>query len=170
MAKKELIGYHTTTRQNAEKILSSTFEVNLKTNDDWLGEGIYFWEDIANAQWWKSVHFKGTTYDTCTLCAKLICDEEEYIDLSIAKNMNDLVNFADTLANEMAEMGMFFPDFKTPNQMKHFYCTAFKKKYQIKIMRHTFEHKEINPAGFQMLRPQLCATDASVVHDVESID
>lgn len=165
MAKIEMVGYHTTTRENADRILASKFEANLKANEDWLGEGIYFWDDEDNAQWWKTAHFEADA-DTCTLCAKLICEEEEYIDLSVAKNMKALVAFADNFANEMKRSGMACPNFKTRNQMKHFYCSAFKKRNQIKLMRHTFEHVEFNAAGFQVLRPQLCATDDSVIHDV----
>lgn len=170
MAKIEKTGYHTTKRLNADKILASGFKANLKTNEDWLGEGIYFWDDEANAQWWKTAHFKGVPdSDICTLHAKLICEEEEYVDLSKAEDMKRLTDFVNDFTAEMMSSGKLCPDFKTENQIKHFYCTLFKKRNQIKLMRHTFEHKEINVAGFQLIRPQLCATDNSVINDVTDL-
>lgn len=171
MAKVELTGYHTTTQENAEKILASEFKANQKTDNDWLGEGIYFWDDIVNAQWWKTAHFKGVPADNLhTLCAKLICEEEEYIDLSKAEDMKRLVDFAKDFADEMNAFGIIQPKFISPDQMKHFYCTLFKKRYQIKLMRNTFEDRAINFAGFQILRPQLCATNASIIHEVADLD
>lgn len=165
------MGYHTTTQENAEKILASEFKANRKTDNDWLGVGIYFWDDIANAAWWKEVRFKNAP-EACTLCAKLICEESEYIDFTKKENMEVLLRFAEEVAKDIAASGLEWPNFENNERSRHFYCTYFKKKYQIKIMRYTFEHTEYNAVGFPLYksRPQLCATDASVISDVSIIE
>lgn len=167
MAQVELTGYHTTTRESAEKILASEFKANRKTDNDWLGVGIYFWDDIVNADWWKEVRFKNST-EACVLCAKLTCEEKEYIDFTQKENMEALLRFAEEMGKEMETSGSERPNFESVERSRHFYCTYFKWKYQIKIMRYTFEHTEYNAVGFPLykIRPQLCVTDASVISDV----
>ncbi len=46
------IGYHKTLEIYKNDIMVMGFTPS-KEDDDWLGEGVYFWDDIRNALWWK---------------------------------------------------------------------------------------------------------------------
>jgi hypothetical protein len=46
----ELVGYHGTNRQAAESILANGFEPS-QNEYDWLGEGVYFWQDAPYRAW-----------------------------------------------------------------------------------------------------------------------
>lgn len=46
------VGYHGTERKNADSIIK-TKKMNFSSGyDEWLGRGIYFFGDIADAKWW----------------------------------------------------------------------------------------------------------------------
>jgi len=47
----EVIGYHANEYQKCERFLSGKFEVSNDT--DWLGTGMYFWDNLSNAKYWK---------------------------------------------------------------------------------------------------------------------
>lgn len=56
------IGYHGCDRETGERVLAGEIELRSSTNDyDWLGDGIYFWENDAEraAQWARSVQRHG---------------------------------------------------------------------------------------------------------------
>ena len=168
-----ILGYHGTLRSVADKIISGdVFRANRLTKNDWLGEGIYFWDTIEHAVWWNASQYakKGAKSpgDLCVIVAHLRCNEEEYFDLDSPHCMEKLVSFARALNEEMVEKQMPSPDFKKPNEAKHFYCTFFKREYKIKLMSYTFRYtNEFNLAGFsvgEVKRRQLCATDSSIIH------
>lgn len=54
-----VIGYHGTCREYSRKILSDGFELS-RNEYDWLGDGIYFFQDAPNhaMEWAKKVHGK----------------------------------------------------------------------------------------------------------------
>ena len=56
------IGYHGCDRETGERVLAGETELRSSTNDyDWLGDGIYFWENDAEraAHWARSVQRHG---------------------------------------------------------------------------------------------------------------
>ena len=57
-----LIGYHGCDRETGEQVLSGEVELLASTNDyDWLGEGIYFWENdpLRALNWARTVSKHG---------------------------------------------------------------------------------------------------------------
>lgn len=56
------IGYHGCDRETGERVLAGETDLHISSNDyDWLGDGIYFWENDAEraAHWAKSVQRHG---------------------------------------------------------------------------------------------------------------
>jgi hypothetical protein len=56
------IGYHGCDRETGERVLSGETDLHISTNDyDWLGDGIYFWENDPEraAHWARSVQRHG---------------------------------------------------------------------------------------------------------------
>lgn len=57
MNEKILIGYHSTLKENGKNILKNGFEISESKDDkyEWLGDGIYFWEDDYYAVQWNII-------------------------------------------------------------------------------------------------------------------
>ena len=57
MDNETLIGYHATTKEGSKEILTNGFEISKskKDNLEWLGDGIYFWEDDYYAVQWNII-------------------------------------------------------------------------------------------------------------------
>lgn len=63
---KVIVGYHATNKTNVASILTDNFKRPVKSTENtdkkadkrfykyWLGNGVYFFEDIEVAKWWKS--------------------------------------------------------------------------------------------------------------------
>lgn len=57
---KVLIGYHATDFSNAEPILQNGFHESISENNqlEWLGNGVYFWEDDYYAVQWNVINIE----------------------------------------------------------------------------------------------------------------
>ena len=57
MNEKTLTGYHGTTKENSKSILENGFEMSESQIDnyEWLGDGVYFWDDIFYAVQWNII-------------------------------------------------------------------------------------------------------------------
>ena len=63
-------------------------------------------------------------------------------------------------------------DFSNQFQIRAVFCNYYKKAYGIKLMKFSFpDHFETNIAGFKcpVGRPQFCATDNDVIHNIKEI-
>lgn len=47
----EIVGYHANEHTKCSRFLEGEFEVSLDT--DWLGTGMYFWDNLSNAKFWR---------------------------------------------------------------------------------------------------------------------
>lgn len=48
------IGYHGTSRSAGDKIIAQQKFLDTTALDSWLGKGVYFFEDVQDAEWWCS--------------------------------------------------------------------------------------------------------------------
>jgi hypothetical protein len=151
--KIEKNGYHGTTKENATKITKDgEFYISIKTHE-WLGKGVYFWENVQDGFWWNN--------NEAVLCVNLVCKPEQYIDLD--NDMHLLEEFVIAYVEEMTKHGKSHPNFKNKHEQRCFFCNAYKRTYDIMLMRNSFPIRGYNKAGFQKARAQLCATDNSIV-------
>lgn len=153
----EIIGYHGTDGNSAKSIISSKrFYISNKKNE-WLGEGVYFWDNFELGEWWAKSSYldKNPTVIKC----KLNCNHEEYLDLD--KEMNKLEEFREQFIEESKKYGVVIPVFKGYNEQKKFFCTLYSQKNNIKILSFKFPYNEYNSVGFPRVtyRRQLCVTD-----------
>jgi hypothetical protein len=50
-----VVGYHGTTERTATQILARTFPLLHRRTTDWLGDGLYFWQEAPyRAAWWAA--------------------------------------------------------------------------------------------------------------------
>ena len=85
----ETIAYHTTEKDRAASILEDKFFKESTKDNEWLGHGVYFWDSLEDAVWWKNNVKNADKDDTVIIKVKLRCKYSEYRDLSIKKNMQE---------------------------------------------------------------------------------
>lgn len=155
-------GYHATLAKYKESIEKEGFEPS-NNDDDWLGEGVYFWDNIENAQWWKR---KRKTIPHCIFVCNLSCNLSNYLNLDNEYEMDKLDAFSKNYINEMSKNGVKKPHFKNSNQIKKFFCDIYCLKNNIDILSFTFKHDIINKAGFKTKtidRRQICVREPNCI-------
>jgi hypothetical protein len=75
-----VVGYHGTTQSQAARILSRTYPLLERRTADWLGDGLYFWQDAPfRALWWAERRTRRT--DETPAVVRAVVDLNEAIDL-----------------------------------------------------------------------------------------
>lgn len=100
---------------------------------------------------------------------ELICNKDEYLNLDI--EMNKLEKFSQKYLEAMEKLSNSAPRFKNAHERKKFFCTAYAKKFGIKIISFTFKYPDINTAGFaakHIERKQICVTNNDNINILES--
>lgn len=147
------IGYHKTFKLYKDNIIKNGFQVS-NNSDDWLGEGIYFWDNLENANWWKG---KSKNFECCIFVCNLKCEKLKYLNLDV--EMDKFEDFGKKYLKEMAHCNCKKPSFKNSNETKKFFCDLYCKKNDIEILSFSFKHNIINKVGFvteTKIRRQIC--------------
>lgn len=60
-----LVGYHATTKDRGQEILKNGFDISKSQNDnyEWLGDGVYFWDDDYYAVQWNIIDLEKKNKD-----------------------------------------------------------------------------------------------------------
>lgn len=91
MASVTYIGYHATTSKRGTSILKNGYNksISKKLDDQWLGDGVYFWiDDYYAVEWLIIKHIN----KKMILKSKITTDKEKILDLSSPEG-NVLYNF-----------------------------------------------------------------------------
>lgn len=160
----QIKGYHKSKLDRANRILSSrSFPISTGSNQ-WLGDGIYFWDNIDNALWWNMNDYR----DGAILTADLACDTDQFIDLDDPTQMCKIEEYADWIMEQTkgTDTSISFSD---KIEARAFFCTLFKEAYSIQLMKHSFPKLEYNNAGFKTIhyRPQYCATSMDIISNIQ---
>lgn len=99
-----LVGYHGTSRERANLVISKGFEASANPFD-WLGDGAYFWQDAPKrAAEWAFRHF-GT--EAAVIEAKI--ERRNFINLLDTEWMSWLAEVHDQYLNEVKKSGKPLP-------------------------------------------------------------
>lgn len=139
-----ITGYHGTTRDNAEHILSTRKFYLSKGEEEWLGSGIYFYPNLNDAYDWRE--------SEVILHAVIKIKEDEYLDLDtkdgkeVYRNIiNSLYNYTDEemitkginisnnniIKNQCAVANVLWDTF---SEMKVIFASFHKERTQITTM------------------------------------
>ena len=161
------IGYHKAIKEYADIIINeNAFRLSHK-DTEWLGNGVYFWEQPSDAEWWCKDRYKHYTIFQANLC----CDSDLFLDLDDNKCMAIIIEFANDCQTLFSKSGLD----ASGNQKKFrtAVCNYYKEVAGILLMRYSFPSFESNTAGFPedlVFRPQYCATNNSVIEHFEAIE
>ncbi len=155
----EKLGYHATTRYAAEQIMRNRLFRMSSNNDDWLGKGIYFWENEEHCSTWRR--------SSNRIAVQINCPKNRYVDLQVENEMDDFCDFAQQLCKEIEEAGEIIPEFVDIHQRQRFFCDYYKESKKLLLMRGIFPRRA-NVVGFNVYRPQLCASSNSIIKIIDS--
>lgn len=92
MSQKILTGYHGTTKEKSESILKQGFKISKSQEQkyEWLGDGIYFWDDIFYAVQWNIINMEKNYNDKneknlmnyAIIKSKIIVNKSKLFDIS----------------------------------------------------------------------------------------
>lgn len=106
-----IIGFHGTTKDRAEEYLSSSLSFHPSTNDyDWLGNGMYFWENnLARAEQWAQDAAKRKGADAEPAVIGAIIDLGYCLDLTDSESLEELRTGYDALTRSFEKEGKTLP-------------------------------------------------------------
>ncbi|KGF03410.1 hypothetical protein [Anaerococcus lactolyticus] len=161
----KIIGYHATSTFRAMNIKSRTDFKASESKEEWLGKGVYFWDELINAKWWSKVR-KFYNHRRIFKC-QLECNDIYFLDLdktedcTIYKNfINKFESYVDKLSYELKERSIDYK-FKSEKEIRCFYLDAFKELNKIKMIGRSFDVEGGIGAddGIVLRRRQICVTD-----------
>ena len=92
MSQKILTWYHGTTKEKSESILKQGFKISKSQEQkyEWLGDGIYFWDDIFYAVQWNIINMEKNYNDKneknlmnyAIIKSKIIVNKSKLFDIS----------------------------------------------------------------------------------------
>lgn len=94
--------YHVDTIKNNKDFLTKhSFEQFHVKDDDWGGDGVYFWDNIGNAKYWLTGHWKNDKEQASIVQVELQVNINDILDLSepiivseFEGTVNKMINWA----------------------------------------------------------------------------
>lgn len=96
----KLIGYHGTSKENANNILKYKKFLKSRDEDEWIGPGIYFYDNIENAYEYNMRNNNDLSYEdfvskTSILEVNINCEEQNILNLNDFENKFRFILFYD---------------------------------------------------------------------------
>lgn len=121
---RTIIGYHGTSAEIAEKLVDGEAFAASSNDDDWFGNGIYFWEYAPKQAWWWASKFKRKKRPAV---AGAIIRLGRCLDLLDPVNVATLKRFHDDALQNWTAAKLPIP--KNGNQHKKLDCALFNLFY-----------------------------------------
>ena len=166
------IGYHGTSKPNAASILSDGFLPSTKDNE-WLGNGIYFFSSIETAMYWADRQYSN---NSAVLQSNLCASREEHLNLSIPADFHKYYDFIQEYIKELKDQGAPLPVFKDKNGKvgerieRCFWCNLYARTHSIKLISFIFPQIQSgNTFGIPNLlyNRQICVFDQSAIRNIK---
>ena len=146
-----IIGFHGTTKDRAEKYLSGSLDFHASTNDyDWLGSGMYFWENnLERARKWAedAAKRKGDGSEPAVIGA--ILDLGHCLDLTDSEYLEELKVGYKGLKKSFEQSGKTLPTnssggSSTDMLLRHLDCAVINFLHQM--------HKDVGMSQYDSVR------------------
>ena len=166
MDKKIISGYHGTTKAAAKAVCKTQQMFPSKRNNDWLGNGIYFFVNACDAQWWIG-HTRYQTEKTAIISATITYIPEHLLDLDIQENvdkLNEVVNTFISLNQECINANI------EKHQKWCFACNLIHKlDSTVELIARTFQHPN-DSSIFPINRRQLCVFNSNLISEIKELE
>lgn len=162
---REITCYHGTRKDSAEKILKEHLFLPSDGENEWLGRGIYFFQEKEDALWWNShVRFHGQKMEI--LEVKLKFPEDSWLDLDNRTAKHAMTSF---LQERLRRMPHQIQNLIKMDRYKRqcFFCNNLQNYIpEIKIRSFNFpaNFQRNNPFDFGFsTRKQFCVVEQSII-------
>lgn len=96
MISKSYVGYHGTDNNAANSIIEMKKFKMSREEDDWLGQGVYFFEDIEDSHWWCKGKKRLSSYSII----EAVLNPQNVINLvSSSKDLENFKKLCDKVKN-----------------------------------------------------------------------
>lgn len=148
MKKIKLIGYHATSVDNSNRIITDGFIINKNRKNDWLGHGIYLFEHKSDARSWAT----GTHY--CKIDPSIIeCGVEveanRFLNLDDPEKMNIYIKYFKRILKILSSENMYM-EFKDDKESMCWGLNIYKEDKLIDVVKYTFlNNRTRNRLGYK---------------------
>lgn len=162
--------YHTTYKTFGKNILKTKSFKCSDGESEWLGKGVYFWDNLYTANdFWPKAR-KINKKDIMVLKANLEVDKVYILNLDEEDQHKNFEEFCDDLKGELIKRNVYIP---VGNRKKLwcFYLNYYKRLYDVALITRTFTaggHNKI----FDVNRKQYCVSEKfkdSIIKNVEEV-
>lgn len=160
-----MIGYHGTSKKSANIILRSEFQVSDGRDDHWLGTGIYFFQNICDADSWSKQKFKPAIIE-----CNLEYEECKFLDLDNPDMLSKTMSIWTDIESEYRANNISL-SFKSDKHAMCYILNVYKKMNGIELIKYTFPNMRtarknkyifLNK-GYQYNEVQLCCTNNETI-------
>lgn len=172
MSKIKNIGYYGTTQAKADKILREQRFINSTKNNEWLGNGVYFFAYQNDAEWWvKADRFKNQK--TAIIKADLEYTDKQLLDLDDREQLEKMYKIlreAFKIRGNGADFNVYITD-KPLYQQFCWACNMIKKILpSIGIIIYTFsQNKNYKYIPFTANQRQICVSDHTIIKYISRV-
>lgn len=136
----KIIGYHNTESDNVKDIITNGFKYR-KNEKHWLGQGIYFFDNLDMA--FRNIDMLDHEKDIKTIVAEINVTDSEFLNLDEVKNLNEFRKFCSQLYQKMEKEGIeLVIKGKSKNvallTYRCFFLDLFKEEKGYKVVSKTF--------------------------------
>ena len=160
--------YHGTNREAANNIITHGFKPSIK-NNEWLGNGIYFFKDYISAEYWQRKYKSNGV----VLQASIEVNKNEWFDLNNKNNLYKFGMFSKEYFRMCKSKHLPIPNFKNDEQRRCFLCNLYVASNNIKVLQFKFKDLQIDSFyGFPKFAPntQICIFDNNIIKNIEEVD
>jgi len=173
MIKNKTTGYHGTTYDAAQSILTEKRFRHSTRNNDWLGTGSYFFAYKAHAKYWVN-NDNFASQKTAILEADLEYTRGQLLDLD---DPDDLYRLNKTISKAIANAKTSknpgpIVNFENLSEDRRwcFACNFFRKlNPSIGIIMYTFPTEYCDISGFSKNQRQICVSFDSIIVNIKNI-
>ncbi len=173
------IGYHGTVNKDVDSVLDDIinrgFEISIK-DIEWLGKGIYFFDNESDAHWWNNNSKKKRFLQKGIIKAEIFSKKINFLNLDNEEDRNKLKEEFPKYLSALSEYG---PEFDKENiqKLQCILLDMYKEKFDIQLLKKTFSSDDKSPLkldGKKLLfsilsksQVQYCATDNKNIRNKE---
>jgi len=162
----QLVGYHATEKNKADNIIKTRFSYD-KRDDHWLGQGIYFFEELSDAQNWCAKNFLIIKVVLGTVDDKILnLDKTDQMNgfLLFIKNVSPLIDTY-SMGNCHQNMCFWLDMYKESNDID-IIIHSFRKRNPLRRNGHIDEIENlVGKLGVFYKETQYCATNNSCIKE-----
>lgn len=182
-------GYHGTSSDNKQSIISLGLDPDkVKVRfDHWLGQGVYFFDDIDKAKWWSRSIAAKKSKGAVVFKSKIRERRNKVLDLDQVEDLDAFLTECINLIHETENLKLDKVPIFTDQNVRAFWFDYYKRTHDITVIIATFnkpyagytfrrskddrivQMRFLKTLGLGFSERQICVSEKSVIHDTHIV-